>query len=184
MDDSGGELINPNPVVFERKQNGISSLRKQQVRGWIASCSHILPTFLARHQGARLDDKEREPIDSLEIFEHIREITDPEHPYTLEQLNVVAEELIHVDDPQGKVSVKFTPTVPHCSMATLIGLCIRVRLLRCLPPRFKVQIMVTPGSHASEAAVNKQLMDKERVAAALENPNLLGMVERCLGSCL
>ena len=109
-----------------------------------------------------------------------QDITDPEHPYSLEQLNVVAEDLIEVDDPLGKVSVSFTPTVPHCSMATLIGLCIRVKLLRCLPPRFKVSIKVTPGSHASETAVNKQLMDKERVAAALENPNLLGMVERCL----
>ena len=29
-------------------------------------------------------------------------------------------------------------------------------------------------------AVNKQLNDKERVAAALENPNLLDMVEECL----
>ena len=29
-------------------------------------------------------------------------------------------------------------------------------------------------------AVNKQLNDKERVAAALENPNLLDMVEGCL----
>lgn len=27
-------------------------------------------------------------------------------------------------------------------MATLIGLCIRVKLLRCLPPRFKVDIEV------------------------------------------
>ena len=34
--------------------------------------------------------------------------------------------------------VRFTPTVEHCSMATLIGLCIRVKLLRALPPRFKV----------------------------------------------
>lgn len=34
--------------------------------------------------------------------------------------------------------VQFTPTVQHCSMATLIGLCIRVKLLRALPPRFKV----------------------------------------------
>lgn len=121
-------------------------------------------------------------------------------------------------------------------MATLIGLCIRVKLLRALPPRFKARagaagrrallpawpssaaaaaqwcrsgvlsrvsaaaptnpassaclrcpqtdILLTPGSHASEAAVNKQLSDKERVAAALENPNLLQMVERCLGSSL
>jgi hypothetical protein len=35
--------------------------------------------------------------------------------------------------------VQFTPTVQHCSMATLIGLCIRVKLLRALPQRFKVR---------------------------------------------
>jgi uncharacterized membrane protein YgcG len=77
-------------------------------------------------------------------------------------------------------SVRFTPTVEHCSMATLIGLCIRTKLLRALPPRFKVDIALTPGSHMSEDAVNKQLNDKERVAAALENGALLAMVDRCL----
>ncbi len=89
-------------------------------------------------------------------------------------------------------------------MATLIGLCVRVQLLRALPRRFKVDIYVSPGSHASEhagacerslgaracftrkadtdtlGAVNKQLNDKERVAAALENPTLLGKVNLCL----
>jgi len=35
--------------------------------------------------------------------------------------------------------VKFTPTVQHCSLATLIGLCLRVKLMRALPPRFKVR---------------------------------------------
>ncbi|KAF3449603.1 hypothetical protein FNV43_RR10334 [Rhamnella rubrinervis] len=44
----------------------------------------------------------------------------------------------------------------------------------------RVDIRVAPGSHATEAAVNKQLNDKERVAAALENPNLLDMVDECL----
>jgi metal-sulfur cluster biosynthetic enzyme len=114
--------------------------------------------------------------------QHIRDITDPEHPYTLEQLHVVSEEACAVDDGGGGVRVQFTPTVEHCSMATLIGLCIRVKLLRVLPPRFKVDIALAPGSHASEAAVNKQLNDKERVAAALENPSLLAMVDRCLSS--
>jgi hypothetical protein len=77
--------------------------------------------------------------------------------------------------------VFFTPTVMHCSMATLIGLCIRVQLLRALPPRFKVDIFVSPGSHSTESAVNKQLNDKERVAAALENPALLDKVRKqCL----
>lgn len=65
-------------------------------------------------------------------------------------------------------------------MATLIGLCIRVKLLRSLPQRFKVRVEVTPGTHASEGAVNKQLNDKERVAAALENAHLLGVVNKCL----
>ena len=35
--------------------------------------------------------------------------------------------------------VQFTPTVQHCSLATLIGLCLRVKLMRALPPRFKVR---------------------------------------------
>ena len=37
-------------------------------------------------------------------------------------------------------------------MATLIGLCIRVRLLRSLPERFKVDISVKKGTHQSEQA--------------------------------
>ena len=36
------------------------------------------------------------------------------------------------------------------------------------------------GSHQSEEAINKQLGDKERVAAALENPQLLNMVNMCI----
>ena len=87
---------------------------------------------------------------------------------------------ITVDDERGMVRVEFTPTIPHCSMATLIGLCIRVRLLRSLPERFKVDIAVSPGTHQSEGAVNKQLQDKERVAAALENNHLLEVVNQCL----
>ena len=65
-------------------------------------------------------------------------------------------------------------------MATLIGLAIRVKLIRSLPARFKVRVCITPGSHASEDAVNKQLADKERVAAALENGHLLEVVNQCL----
>lgn len=68
----------------------------------------------------------------------IRSINDPEHPLTLEQLNVVDQSLVEVDDDNSYVKVQFTPTIPHCSMATLIGLAIRVQLLRSLPDRFKV----------------------------------------------
>ena len=44
----------------------------------------------------------------------------------------------------------------------------------------QVDIAVAKGSHSTEAAVNKQLNDKERVAAALENSNLVAMVDKCL----
>ncbi|KAL2518430.1 MIP18 family protein [Abeliophyllum distichum] len=116
----------------------------------------------------------------LTVLHHIRDIKDPEHPYSLEELKVITEDAIEVDDNKSHVRVTFTPTVEHCSMATVIGLCLRVKLIRCLPPRYKVDIRVAPGTHATEAAVNKQLNDKERVAAALENPNLVDMVDECL----
>ena len=67
------------------------------------------------------DDTITDPVDVREIFDLIRDINDPEHPLTLEQLNVVTEEQITVDDNGSKVEVMFTPTIPHCSMATLIG---------------------------------------------------------------
>jgi metal-sulfur cluster biosynthetic enzyme len=86
------------------------------------------------------------------VAELIRHINDPEHPLTLEQLNVAQEACIAVDDAGGAVRVGFTPTIPHCSMATLIGLCIRVRLLRTLPERFKVDVLINPGTHQSELA--------------------------------
>lgn len=100
----------------------------------------------------------------------------------MEELRVVQEDLIKVDDAGNEVFVQFTPTIPHCSMATLIGLSIRVKLLRSLPPRFKVKVEITPGTHASENAVNKQLADKERVAAALENKHLAEVINQCIAT--
>jgi hypothetical protein len=57
-----------------------------------------------------------------------------------------------------------------------------VRLLRALPRRYRVDIRIKPGTHQSEHAVNKQLNDKERVQAALENSHLLQVVEGCLAT--
>jgi metal-sulfur cluster biosynthetic enzyme len=127
-----------------------------------------------------IDEDEREIVNSLEVFEMVRRINDPEHPLTLEQLHVLSAENIEVDDPKNRVVVKITPTIPHCSMATLIGLCVRVQLLRSLPRRFKVTILINPGTHQQEESINKQLNDKERVAAALENNHLLDVVNKCI----
>jgi len=155
------EFINPEPVVYAPSAPRLDLARR------------------ARDATER-DESARDDIDAAEVFEHVRDINDPEHPYSLERLNVVSEDAIVVDDAGCRIRVEFTPTVPHCSMATLIGLSIRVKLLRTLPRRFKVDVLIAPGTHASEKAVNKQLNDKERVAAALENPGLLEKVDLCL----
>lgn len=133
--------------------------------------------------------EEYEPIDSQEIFDLISTISDPEHPLSLGQLAVVNLPHIWVTDTgnpseMAEVYVEITPTITHCSLATLIGLGIRVRLERCLPPRFRIVIKVRKGTHQSERQVNKQLNDKERVAAACENEQLLGVISNMLATCI
>lgn len=129
-----------------------------------------------------LDDPE---LDALreEIYEIIRTINDPEHPYTLEELKVVKEAAIMLSRQRRNTCVKiiYMPTVPHCSLATLIGLCIRRKLVRDLGlPHIKLDIVIKPGMHDTEQEINRQINDKERVNAALDNPLLSQTVERLI----
>lgn len=123
----------------------------------------------------------------LDIFDQIRTIQDPEKPQNLEELEVVVEDLVAVYPAYGNsgekfvANIAFVPTVPHCHLATLIGLCIRTKLERNLAPgTVKIDIQVKEGTHSTEADINKQINDKERVAAAMENPNLREAVEKCI----
>uniref|UniRef100_A0A8C6S3S8 Cytosolic iron-sulfur assembly component 2A n=1 Tax=Neogobius melanostomus TaxID=47308 RepID=A0A8C6S3S8_9GOBI len=115
--------------------------------------------------------------DMLRCFFHpdvIRSIRDPEKPNTLEELEVVTEECVEVQelgDEEYLIIIKFSPTVPHCSLATLIGM----SLLH------NISFHCQPGSFCVLCPVNKQINDKERVAAAMENPNLREIVEQCRG---
>jgi hypothetical protein len=143
---------------------------------------------------------ERDSISQMEIFNIIRSIQDPEHPLTLEQLNVVNIDSVrftsHIDYNDGikhnrddnsqqeessvpTIYVAFTPTIPHCSMATLIGLCIKVKLMRSLN-NWNIDVRIKKGTHVSETAINRQLNDKERVKASLENEHLLNVVNKCV----
>lgn len=79
--------------------------------------------------------------------------------------------------------VEITPTITHCSLATVIGLCTRVRLEQALPPRFRVDVRIKEGTHSTGDQVNKQLADKERVAAAMENAQLRGMIQKMMETC-
>jgi metal-sulfur cluster biosynthetic enzyme len=130
-----------------------------------------------------LDDSIEDQIDALEVFDHIRNINDPEHPLTLEQLNVVCLDQISIENkPNSKVEihVQFKPTIPHCSMATMIGLSLVVKLKRSFSLTTKIRVTIFPGTHQNEHAINRQLNDKERVAAAMENKALLSAINSAL----
>ena len=50
------------------------------------------------------------------------------------------------------------------------------KLRRFLPANVKVDVTVSKNAHLQEEELNKQLADKERVSAALENMTLLAMI--------
>jgi metal-sulfur cluster biosynthetic enzyme len=135
------------------------------------------------------EDDPREEIDEHEIYDLISSIQDPEHPNSLASLAVVNLpdiSIIHPTSPTSRIStvrVLLTPTTAHCSLGTVIGLAVRVRLEQALPPRFRIDVQLKEGTHTTADAVNKQLGDKERVAAAMENGTLVGVIRNMLSTC-
>ncbi|KAM0335315.1 hypothetical protein ACHAQA_000360 [Verticillium albo-atrum] len=139
------------------------------------------------------DEFTQEPIDEQEIYDLISTISDPEHPLSLGQLAVVNLPDIYitpapyaVQDPDTLVTVlvEVTPTITHCSLATVIGLGIRVRLEQALPPNYRIDVRIKENTHSQDEQVNKQLGDKERVAAAIENDTLRGVLDKMLETCV
>ncbi|ODV72032.1 iron-sulfur cluster assembly protein CIA2 CYBJADRAFT_169045 [Cyberlindnera jadinii NRRL Y-1542] len=192
------EPINANPTVLDvnalptrgedHKQEKALDSQVQELLS--LAIDHGVDSDVQSQAPSLLSDSEEQedPIDPQEIFDLIAHISDPEHPLTLGQLAVVNLSDIKVidsgnRDEMGEVIIKITPTITHCSLATLIGLGIRVRLDRCLPVRFRITILLKEGSHQSENQVNKQLNDKERVAAACENDQLLNVISKMLATC-
>ncbi|CAG5130961.1 unnamed protein product [Candidula unifasciata] len=119
------------------------------------------------------------------IYDLISRIRDPEKPESLEDLNVISESGVKVcrlRDGQLLAHIEFVPTVPHCSLASIIGLTMRSKLEQCLPEKLKVDIYIKKGTHDTADEINKQINDKERISAAMENPNLQKLVKECIDS--
>jgi metal-sulfur cluster biosynthetic enzyme len=126
-----------------------------------------------------------------ELWFIIRDIRDPEFPYTLSQLRVLSPAGTLPERPVPSqlglrictelclIRIVFTPTVPHCSLSTLIGLAIRYKIETefLVQIGWKILIEVSAGTHDQANEINRQLRDKERISAALENPRLIKMIE-------
>ncbi|PVH76411.1 hypothetical protein DL98DRAFT_518002 [Cadophora sp. DSE1049] len=196
-------LDNANPTILSeselpthrqrRRKRGDGS-KKSGIRELLmAKPSYALdPFYMSDFSDTDSDDSSVEPIDEQEIYDLIAPISDPEHPLSLESLGVVKLQDVHLISPPdltnpaalSRVLVKLTPTVTHCSLATVIGLGVRVRLEQALPPSYRVEVKIKEGTHSQADEVNKQLADKERVAAALENDNLMGILKKMMKPCM
>jgi hypothetical protein len=75
------------------------------------------PSFApsAHAKEAVAEEQKRDAITANEVFQIIRNIQDPEHPLTLEQLNVVRIELVEVVDLKGEnVDGEFSQASGSC----------------------------------------------------------------------
>ncbi|EAN95755.1 hypothetical protein, conserved [Trypanosoma cruzi] len=142
-----------------------------------------------------------------DVFYELSTIRDPEkRSYTLADLGVVAQDRCSIEYDQyhsyslagdgGKsvsgaptpkriavVTVVLKPTVQHCSLMALICLCVYAKLKEALPPwmcDWKIDIKLVDGSHLQKRELEKQISDKERVAAALENETLIMEMDRLM----
>lgn len=160
------------------------------------SAAHFTPSKdylppMRRGRGRGTGPPDKDHTADVSTIDLISTISDPEHPLSLGQLAVVNLEDIHFTptpsaaDPDAlvEVLVEVTPTITHCSLATIIGLGIRVRLEQALPPNYRADVRMKKDMHAQDEQVNKQLADKERVAAALENQDLKRMLDSMLSTC-
>ncbi|KAL8828984.1 MAG: hypothetical protein Q9170_006363 [Blastenia crenularia] len=200
------EILNANPTI--RNASDLPTRRREQnkksrskrpfglLSSIIPDSAYILDPFnpSSSSESENSDDEDEvEPIDEQEIYDLIAPIQDPEHPLTLGSLSVVNLPDISLTPTLSShssslpaittVTVLVTPTITHCSLATVIGLGVRVRLEQSLPPRFRVDVRIKEGTHSTAEQVNRQLGDKERVAAALENGTLMGVLRKMLEGC-
>jgi len=191
VENANPTILNPSDLPSRRRESTV----KQRKDGGTGLFDSIRPNLTypfdppSSVSDSEEDDDSLEEIDEQEIYDLISSISDPEHPLSLGSLAVINLPDIHVMppiSPRSQIStvlVELTPTVNHCSLATVIGLGVRVRLEQALSPRFRVDVRLKEGTHSTADAVNKQLGDKERVAAALENATLLGVIRKMLATC-
>jgi len=189
-DNANPTIINPSDLPSRRRAE--PTVKRSGLFDALAPAYPSLADPLSSPEASSSSDSEdetREETDEQEVFDLISSISDPEHPLSLGSLGVVKLDDISIlapTSPRSRIStvtVLLTPTTSACSLTTVIGLGVKVRLLQALPPRFRVDVRIKEGTSRTADEVNKQLGDKERVAAAMENKSLINVVNTMLATC-
>ena len=98
------------------------------------------------------------------VFDMVKNIKDPEYPYTLQQLGIVSVDDIRIE--KRVLTLEFKPTIMNCTMAVFIGLALIAKLNLCVPKQYICRVKIKSGTHNDEANLNKQFCDKERSESA------------------
>jgi len=161
----GAGLDNPNPIVKPRYGQG-SSTRGEGLMGSdlppnvpVAAGADRLRGIVPGRPEVEAEDDEVEPLEDEElqdvrdvIWDMVSRIKDPEFNYSLEDLYIVRERSITVsrfETGKPMVEVIYKPTVPHCSQALTIGLCLAHAVSTSIPG-IKYSIKIQPGTHLQE----------------------------------
>jgi len=146
------------PTRRQRRKGRNGDSNKKSLRDMVLAKPAFAmdPYYMSDFSDTDSDDSTVAPIDEQEIYDLIAPISDPEHPLSLESLGVVKLQDVHLISPPdltnpaalSRVLVELTPTVEHCSLATVIGLGVRVRLEQALPPSYRVEVKIKKDTHA------------------------------------
>ncbi len=129
---------------------------------------------------------------SIRIFTLIKKIRDPEFPYFLYVLNIITIEKILIENyilnQNINININVAPTYNMCTMSSIIGLSIEniiyneysgLVLKNYFPINWnwKYCITILPAFHIKGLTITKQLNDKERISAAIENFSIRNIVK-------
>lgn len=190
-DNANPTIINPSDLPSRRRSTPTAK-RPGIFDALVPAYPHAIDAYSldeASPVSSESEDETREEIDEQEVYDLLSTIEDPEHPIPLGALGVVNLQDISIVPPTSPrsristVTVLLTPTTSACSLTTVIGLGVKVRLLQALPPRFRVDVRIKEGTSTTADDANKQLGDKERVAAAMENRSLISVINTMLAKC-
>jgi len=129
------------------------------------------------------------------IFFQLFEIIDPEFPIVLINLKVLKLEFIkilfYIPSQKLVYSISFFPTYGKCKLAPLIGITLfsayfkkntMKKLVKLVITNWFIhfKVKLTNKDHKIGENITKQLNDKERLSAALENRSIRISVLKCV----
>ena len=129
---------------------------------------------------------------SIFVFTLLKNIKDPEFSYNLYNLDILSIEKILVENHNINqnihIGLLINPTYDLCTMSSIIGLSIRNILYNRLTQivtktifpknwNWNYYMIISPILYSNNLIITKQLNDKERVSAAIENISIRNIVK-------